>query len=520
LIRAEPEGPLSPAISTYQRTNGTIGIQRGIMPKRVTTEDFIARSRAKHGSKFDYLRVEYTTGRDKVEIICPEHGSFLQRASHHMRGIGCPACGYEDGASKQSLGQKGYICKAREVHGDKFDYSKVVYKRQTDMITIICPEHGEFEQNAGSHIAGRGCLQCSRLAPLTTEDFIERSRDKHGDKFDYSKVVYERAFDKVTIICPVHGVFEQIARDHMRGRGCLQCSGLAPLTTADFIERAREIHGQRYDYSKAKYTTAKNKLTIICPEHGEFEQIAESHLNGKNCAKCMGRNKTMEEVITLAREVHGNKYDYSLVDSTMVDDKVTIICPAHGEFEQLLYNHLSGKGCLMCSGRAPITQQEFIRRAEQVHGKGTYDYSQAVVDGVDSNVIIICQGHGAFEQTPQNHIKQESGCPACAQYGFDTSAPTTLYYLRVDRFNQPPLYKIGVTNRTVAERFRHSEDSWRITVLSEQRYGTGSEALKEEKRIIMENRAHSYFGPDVLVGGGNTELFTKNILEETSETSR
>lgn len=364
------------------------------MPKRVTIEDFIARSRAKHGSKFDYLRVEYTTGREKVEIICPEHGSFLQRASNHMHGIGCPACGYEDSASKQSLGQEGYICKAREVHGDKFDYSKVVYKRQTEMITIICPEHGEFEQ------------------------------------------------------------------------------------------------------------------------------IAESHLNGKNCAKCGGRNKTIGEFIALAMAVHGDKYDYSRVESTKTDDKVTIICPEHGPFEQRVYGHLSGKGCAECSGKAPITTREFIRRAEQVHGQGTYDYSQAAVDGVDSNVTIICQEHGAFEQTPQNHVKQESGCPACTKHGFDMSTPAILYYLRVDRFNQSPLYKIGVTNRTVAQRFRHSEDSWRITVLSEQHYGTGSEALKEEKRIITENRAYSYSGPDVLVSGGNTELFTKNILEEISETSR
>ena len=164
-----------------------------------------------------------------------------------------------------------FISKAISVHGNKYDYSKVEYVGMLAKVTIICPIHGEFEQRADSHLSGYGCRYCSRSAKNTTESFIKAAIDVHGNKYDYSKVDYVNSKTKVTIICPTHGEFKQSPYEHLKGCGCIHCAGKAKYTTETFIAAAREIHGDKYDYSKVEYVNAKTKVTIICSIHGEFE---------------------------------------------------------------------------------------------------------------------------------------------------------------------------------------------------------------------------------------------------------
>jgi len=141
----------------------------------------------------------------------------------------------------------GFIEKAIVVHGTKYDYSKVVYVRNSDKVIIICREHGEFSQLPKNHLKGCGCPYCSGNAPLNTESFIERAIEIHGEGiYDYSKVEYVRIMDKVIIICPVegHGEFTQSPNDHLNnGSGCRKCSGRFPLTTETFTQKAIEVHG-------------------------------------------------------------------------------------------------------------------------------------------------------------------------------------------------------------------------------------------------------------------------------------
>lgn len=186
----------------------------------------------------------------------------------------------------RNLTTDAFIAKAREKHGGKYDYSKVRYTDSQTKITIICPEHGEFEQIPNNHLSGKGCPKCGGVAKLTTDEFIARSRNVHGDKYDYSKVRYVNARCKVTIICPEHGEFEQKAGKHLSGQGCPNCVSFARSTTDMFVMKARKVHGDKYDYSKVKYVNGKTKVTIICPEHGEFEQMPSSHLKGHGCVKC------------------------------------------------------------------------------------------------------------------------------------------------------------------------------------------------------------------------------------------
>lgn len=192
---------------------------------------------------------------------------------------------------------------------------------------------------------------------LTTEDFIEKAKSIHGDKYDYSKSEYKGSKTKLCIICPVHGEFWQTPEVHLGGSGCLNCynenkRGKSRQHNNDwFIKEARKIHGDKYDYSKVEYKTIFTKVCIICPIHGEFWQTPANHIWDKNgCDKCGGTAKlTTENFIKKARYIHGNKYDYSNVECKGSNKtKVRIICPVHGEFHQRPNDHLNGRGCPKC----------------------------------------------------------------------------------------------------------------------------------------------------------------------------
>lgn len=187
---------------------------------------------------------------------------------------------------------------------------------------------------------------------LTTEEFVHKSIEIHGNFFDYSLLEYKNNQNKVKIICSVHGVFELPACKHLQGRGCPNCSGYK-ISNDDFVSRAKSIHGDKYDYSQVEYKQMHKKVKIICSVHGEFSQTPDRHLVG-GCDKCArekwGRDKTLtnKEFLDRSDSIHEFKYDYSLVDYKHGHEKVKIICPIHGEFQQLPTNHLRGKGCQSC----------------------------------------------------------------------------------------------------------------------------------------------------------------------------
>ena len=186
-------------------------------------------------------------------------------------------------------------------------------------------------------------------AKLTTQDFIDRARAVHGDKYGYAFSVYQSAHEKVMVYCHEHGMFEQSPWNHLKGKGCYNCFGSKKHTDASFIKKAREVHGDRYNYSLVKYTGNKNKVTVFCYEHGDFEQTPNDHLNGRGCSKCADTKLTNEYFVKKAREVHGDKYDYSLTNYTGNKNKVTVFCYEHGNFQQYPSNHLKGHGCPGCA---------------------------------------------------------------------------------------------------------------------------------------------------------------------------
>lgn len=316
-----------------------------------------------------------------------------------------------------------FIVKAKEKHGDKYDYSKVEYVDAHTKVCIICPKHGEFWIIPNSHLNGSGCPECGRNKKMTTEAFIEKAKQIHGDKYDYSKVEYVNSHTKVCIICPFHGEFWVSPANHLRERGCPKCRSrknvvnsyeiskpmlIRKHTKETFFEKAKKIHGDKYDYSKVNYKDNKTKVCIICPIHGEFWQRPDHHLHGQGCKKCgdlrRSENKKIyqEDWIKAADELHNHKYDYSKINYVNANTKVCIICPEHGEFWQKPASHMQGNGCPICN--ESVLEREIITFLKNENIKYEYRCHLEWLGNLeldfylpDYNVAIECQGLQHFE---------------------------------------------------------------------------------------------------------------------------
>ena len=221
-----------------------------------------------------------------------------------------------------------FIKKAREVHGDKYDYSKVEYLDNRTPVCIICPKHGEFPQTPTIHLQGSGCPKCGNdrtALRMTNEDFINKARAVHGDKYDYSKVQYAYNKIEVCIICPEHGEFWQKPVLHLSGCGCSICSGRKKMRTVDFVKKANEVHNNKYDYSKTEYKGNTEEVCIICPEHGEFWQRASHHLAGAGCKQCGFIKSSSSQTIWTKEKCYETARKYNDLTTFSKEDQVAYV---------------------------------------------------------------------------------------------------------------------------------------------------------------------------------------------------
>lgn len=253
------------------------------MKTKFTTEYFITRSETKHNKKYNYSKSVYVNNITPTIIICHEHGEFLQKPIHHLKGNGCPKCA---GNHKRTTIE--FIRDANIVHNDRYDYSKSIYVNNETLLIITCKIHGDFEQVPVSHInLKRGCPKCNGGVPITVGEFIRRSNITHGNKYSYEKVKYINSVTKVEIICKIHGSFYQQPNKHTSGDGCPKCANNIRKTNEEFAYEANLVHDNRYSYDKVNYKNGKTKVIITCPDHGDFKQVPINHLFLKHgCPKC------------------------------------------------------------------------------------------------------------------------------------------------------------------------------------------------------------------------------------------
>lgn len=315
-----------------------------------TTEEFIEQASKIHNDKYDYSLVEYKRSADIIKIICKTHGIFEQKAQEHLYGYGCAKC---IGKGKTV---EEFINESNKIHNNKYSYDLVEFTFITEKVQIECDKHGLFEQKASSHMKGAGCTKCVHDQAAikyksTKEEFIKKAQLRHGDLYNYDLVEYVNSKTKVKIICEDHGIFEQTPSDHYSS-GCFKCNGTITKTTEEFIKNANEKHNNLYDYSLVNYINNRTKVKILCKDHGIFEQTPTAHIEkGTKCPKCYGRNKTLEEFIQLAKEKHGDLYDYSTTEYKISHGKIKIKCNKHGEFIIQARRHIEGQGCKKCNGK-------------------------------------------------------------------------------------------------------------------------------------------------------------------------
>ncbi len=249
------------------------------------TEQFIAKAKKVHGDCFVYENIRFKSLNQSVVITCRKHGSFIQRAVDHIKGSGCSDC-----SKCKRMDKALFVKKAKAKHKRRYTYEKVEYKNTKTKVLITCLSHGDFWQEAGSHLSGTKCPDCYQESRFLTQDeFISRSIEAHGlGKFDYSEAVYVSSNDKVKITCNTCAdVFYQEPDRHMRGGGCRKCAGTKKVTQEDYIAQAKEKYGNRFDYSEAVLENKSEKIKIICGLHGAFYQQAYYHLvSADGCPQC------------------------------------------------------------------------------------------------------------------------------------------------------------------------------------------------------------------------------------------
>lgn len=275
----------------------------------LNTEKFLEKYRSKFKNEYDTSLVDYKDFETNVKMICPKHGIFELTPHSLMRGKGCPKCGNAKSGESRRLSRDEVISRARKIHGGKYSYEKYNGEKLSEETTIICPIHGEFKQTMRKHLMGSGCKKCGyeKLRNTQRKDVnhvIEQCKEIHNNKYIYIlDFEYINNKSKLHAVCPVHGEFWQEINSHLQGEGCPECG--KEETTRKLrkdkeymINRAREVHGDKYSYDNFQYINWHTKGYVTCPIHGDFLVSPNNHIgNGSGCPKCINPISKWEQEV-------------------------------------------------------------------------------------------------------------------------------------------------------------------------------------------------------------------------------
>jgi len=427
------------------------------MPKKLTTKEFIKKAESVHGKKYDYSLVNYSGTYCYIEVICKEHGAFKQKPREHLQGYGCKACAKIE---KASFSQAEFIRKAKVKHNSKYSYEKLIYIKSHAKITIVCPIHGDFTQEAGAHLQGCGCRKCqyennAQKNSKDTEWFVGKSRKIHKDKYTYENTKYIKSSKNVVITCPKHGGFLQQPMSHLRGSGCPQCYGNKGRTTDSFIKEANLVHNNLYDYTLVNYINHRTKIDIICDRcKNTFEQIPKFHLKGGGCPYCANMKIFQGNCLAakwpeLAKEWHPIKNEELTPYNVGIGSykKAWWICKKGHEWEAVIASRTSMNcGCPYCSGNKVCYDNclatiipNLAKEWHPIKNGGLTPYD--VTSGSQKKVFWQCnKGHSW--KTSVSSRKSGYGCPRCSNV---ISKPEIqfLNYMRVPNKPSNRQYRIS-----------------------------------------------------------------------------
>lgn len=237
------------------------------------------------------------------------------------------------------------------------------------------------------------------------DDFLKEAIATHGETYRYPDK-YINCRTNINIECPIHGVFSQLPHNHLSGQGCPECNPRKKLNDNDVINRFIRIHGDKYDYSNVIYIGGEHFIKIGCRTHGLFNQKARIHLTGHGCPKCSKTAlQNTDTIIKRFNQKHGDKYDYSRVSYVNINEKVEIGCKIHGIFFQTSVCHLSGHGCPVCSHLSfshaankwlSELKIDGLQTCNSPEGEFCIPGTKWKADGYDEKTNTIYEFHGTF----------------------------------------------------------------------------------------------------------------------------
>jgi hypothetical protein len=317
-----------------------------------------------------------------------------------------------------NITKTNFIEQANKKYNNKYDYSKSVYIKANKLMTIICNIHGEFQQTPYNHIKMNGCKHC-----IAQELFINKINERWSNILDLSNIVFKNLQSKLDVICKncnSNYIIRGISLLHGNYYGCKKCYKDNNYNKTIFIEKATNVHTAIFNYDLVEYIDSHTKVKILCPNNHIFSQTPNTHLSGRGCPKCIGKNKTQDEFIQLSKNRYGDIFDYSNVIYVDMLTHVILKCSNNHIFTVTPDYHINSKeskgGCKECqwnntSERLTYIRPQWIELARQRHNN-YYDYSKVEYTTSLTKVIIICPTHGEFTQTPVSHLSG-SGCRSC-----------------------------------------------------------------------------------------------------------
>lgn len=332
------------------------------MSKKLSFSEFMEMVNKTHeNNDLKYDESTFNGSHEKIRVICPKHGEFWQIAKDHMAGQGCPICGKEKGGLKRRSNTDKFISSFKKIYGDKLDLSKFFYTKSNQKSTVICKIHGEFQASPNNLLNGRGCPICGNISKkvkqtMSEQVFTERIKSCYGDsiKFDFSD--YSNNCNKMSFKCSMHGEFQAIPLNVLRGHGCPTCGKekYKKSRTLKFksvvLERFRNTHGDTYVYDENTYESPRKKMKIICPKHGNFWQTPMNHWRGQGCPICKESKLEMELSKALADNgiefIRQKPLGRQSIDFYIPKCKLNIECQGEQHFKKKFDDKYDFKKCL------------------------------------------------------------------------------------------------------------------------------------------------------------------------------
>ena len=415
--------------------------------KKLNQKQFETRFRSRYGNLYDLSQAIYLSARKKLRIGCATHGHFAATPDELFqtdRLDACPHCSRTKRLEKlRKKNCEEFFAKARAKYGDAFSFEDAVYTDSQSPIKITCKEHGSFLRAPVRFLRGITCPKCgenrrNNSRRLSLEQVLDRLKETHWAALSFKIDNYLNNRQTIEVACEVHGKFISTVGNLLSGKGCKKCGDISSgkkrtLSTKQWIEQAKQLHGNTYDYSLTTYEGAHNKVTLLCQKHGEFQIRASNHIHKKQgCRRCAQPNASAKTKIATIRKARVSAEQFlkrfeeqhpdgllsiQIEEYTNMHSKITVTCRLHGSFKALPSNLVRKTGCPKCASeiagdKRRISQTTFVKRCQKAHGN-IYNYDLVDYTTMAQKVTIVCPIHGAWEAIAANHVQGKSGCPVC-----------------------------------------------------------------------------------------------------------